>query len=224
MNPSTLTARLLQGLSRAADYLSHHATLTSVVVALLALAMLALDFTLPPYVEFSVLYAILIAAATQFAGGRLGLALAFCLPVAHILLYALAGNQPYSLAIELGNVFLLWLAGLATVYLLHLARRMEELRQANLRLETLQQTMVTVNDIVLNRLQVMQFMIHLAEQGKPLTADQIYLGKSALDEVAVKLRHLSQISRYETTEVTSGVHAVRVPEVAVNADPAQSLL
>jgi hypothetical protein len=223
MNPSNLTAPLLHGLSSAADYLSRHSAVTSVVVSLLALAVLALDFTLPPYVEFSILYAILIATATQFAGGWLGLALAFCLPVAHILLYTLTGNQPYSLAIEFANVFLLWLAGLATVYLLHLARRMQELRQANLRLETLQQTMVTVNDIVLNRLQVMQFMIHLAEQGKPLTADQIYLGKSALDEVAVKLRHLSHISRYETMEVTSGVQAVRVPDVTVTADPAQSL-
>jgi hypothetical protein len=149
--------------------------------------------------------------------------LALCVPAIHLVLYILAGNQPYSLAIEMSNVFLLLVAGLATVYLLRLARYMEALRRANLRLETLQQTMVTVNDIVLNRLQVMQYMIHLAEQGKPLTADQIDLGKSAVEEVAVKLRYLSHINRYETTEVTSGVHAVRMPEGAVNADPATSL-
>lgn len=223
MNLSTLPARLLHGLSSAADYLGNHPTVTGIIVALLALTVLVLDFALPPYVEFSVIYAILIAIATQFAGERRGFILAFSVPALHLAIYTLAGNQPYSLSIEIGNVFLLLVAGLATVYLLRLARYMETLRQANLRLETLQQTMVTVNDIVLNRLQVMQFMIHLAEQGKPLTADQIYLGRSVLDEVAVKLRHLSHINRYETTEVTSGVHAVRVPDGAVNADPASSL-
>jgi hypothetical protein len=143
----------------------------------------------------------------------LGLALAGALPASHLLLYTLIGARLYPPAIELVNMLLLFFAGLATVYLLHLARHLEELRQAKLRLETLQQTMVTVNDIVLNRLQVMQFMIHLAEQGRPLSPEQIKLGKNELDEVAAKLRELSQLSHYETTEVTSGVHAVRVPEV-----------
>lgn len=226
MNFAAFTGRLRQILSRTADYLSRHPVGAGVCICLLALGLLALDFAWPPYIEFSVIYALLIAAGTQFAGWRLGLALTVLLPVGHLLFYTLTVQPSFPLSTELINVFLLFLVGAATVYLLELTKRMEALRQENLRLETLQQTMVTVNDIVLNRLQVMQFVIHLAEQGRPLTPGQIELGRGALDEVAVKLRELSQLSQYETTEVTFGVRAVRVPDAAasssraVSADPA----
>lgn len=219
MNFATFTGSLRQTLSQAADYLSQRPVSSGVGVCLLAFAMLALDFAWPPYIEFSVIYALLIAAGTQFAGWQLGLALTVLLPGSHLLLYSLTNPPPFPLSTELINAFLLFLVGAATVYLLHLAKRMEALRQENLRLETLQQTMVTVNDIVLNRLQVMQFVIHLADQGKPLTPSQIEMGRGALEEVAVKLRELSQLSQYETTEVTSGVHAVRVPSAAATAIP-----
>ena len=219
MNFATFTGSLRQTLSQAADYLSQRPVSSGIGVCLLAFGMLALDFAWPPYIEFSVIYALLIAAGTQFAGWQLGLALTVLLPGGHLLLYSLTNPPPFPLSAELINVFLLFLVGAATVYLLHLAKRMEALRQENLRLETLQQTMVTVNDIVLNRLQVMQFVIHLADQGKPLTPNQIELGRGALEEVAVKLRELSQLSQYETTEVTSGVRAVRVPSAAANTVP-----
>lgn len=212
---------MLHELNRAARYLGAHPAVTGAGIVLLALVVLVLDFAVPPHIEFSIIYAILIAAATQFVGWRLGLALAGFLPASHFMFYLLVGRDLFPLTAELMAVFLLLFAGVATVYLLRLARYMEDLRQANVRLETLQQTMVTVNDIVLNRLQVMQFMIHLAEQGRPLSPEQIHMGKEAVDEVTIKLRHLSQLSRYETTEVTSGVRAVRVPETTVHGDSAQ---
>ena len=219
MNFATFTGSLRQTLSQAADYLSQRPVSSGVGVCLLAFGMLALDFAWPPYIEFSVIYALLIAAGTQFTGWQFGLTLTVLLPGSHLLLYSLTNPPPFPLSTELINVFLLFVVGAATVYLLNLAKRLEALRQENLRLETLQQTMVTVNDIVLNRLQVMQFVIHLADQGRPLTPGQIELGRGALEEVAVKLRELSQLSQYETTEVTSGVRAVRVPSAAANTIP-----
>ncbi len=120
--------------------------------------------------------------------------------------------QPYPLSAELINIALLFFVGIATVYLLRTLKHMEELRRENVKLETLKQTMITVNDIVLNRLQVMQFMMHLAEQGKPLSPEQTQLGKVALEDMAARLQELSHLQEYETTEVTAGVHAVRVPK------------
>lgn len=219
MNLTVKKGRVRGVLNNTANYLSRHPVTAGTIIVLLSFAMLALDFAWPPYIEFSVIYALLIAAGTQFAGWQLGLGLAVLLPGVHLLIYALIAPPAFPLSTELVNAFLLFLVGIATVYLLQLAKRMEALRQENLRLETLQQTMVTVNDIVLNRLQVMQFMIHLAEQGRPLTPGQIELGRGALEEVAVKLRELSHLSQYETTEVTSGVHAVRVPDAAANGGP-----
>lgn len=220
MNLSNFAECVRRSLASVANSLGNHPVLTGAAVASLAILVLLLDFASSPYVELSIVYVILIAAGTQFTGWQFGLALASFLPASHFMLYLLVGNSMFPLSIELFNIGLLFFAGVATVYLLRLAHHLEELRQANLRLETLQQTMVTVNDIVLNRLQVMQFVIHLAEQGRPLSPEQIKLGREALDEMAVKLSHLSQLSQYETTEVTSGVHAVRVPEAIAHGDPA----
>jgi hypothetical protein len=211
MNSPRRAARLQQALEKTATILARHRLATGIIVCMLALLVLGLDFTSPPYIEYSVIYAILIAFATQFAAWQLGIVLAVLLPIGHLVAYFLAGQEPYPLSVEAINLALLFFVGIGTVYLLRTLKQMEELRQENLRLETLQQTMITVNDIVLNRLQVMQFMMHLGDQGKPLTRSQVQLGKSALDDMADRLHDLSHLSRYETTEVTAGVRAVHVP-------------
>ncbi len=205
-----------------ATYLARHRRATGVLVCMFAALVLALDFTSPSYIEYSVVYAILIAFATQFAAWQLGLVLAVLVPIGHLAAYFAAWPRPYPLSAETINLALLFFVGIGTVYLLRTLKHMEELRQENIRLETLHQTMITVNDIVLNRLQVMQYMMYLAEQGKPLTADQVRLGKTALDDIAVKLRELSHLSSYETTEVTAGVHAVQLPRQPGAAQPGSS--
>jgi hypothetical protein len=204
-------ARLQHSLRRTATLLARHRLVVGVVVFVLCLLFLALDYASPPYMEYSVVYAILIAFATQFAAWQLGIVLAVSVPITHLVAYFLAPIPPYPLAAEIVNVSLLFFVGIGTVYLLRTVKAMEELRQENIRLETLQQTMITVNDIVLNRLQVMQFMMHLTTQGKPLTPEQVQLGKTALDDIAARLHELSRVNRYETTEITAGVRAVQVP-------------
>jgi hypothetical protein len=188
-------------------------------MSMIAAVVLTLDFTTPPYIEYSVVYAILIAFAAQFAAWQLGLALAVLVPLGHLAAYFVTGQQPYPLSAEVINIALLFFVGIATVYLVRTLKHMEELRQENVKLETLKQTMITVNDIVLNRLQVMQFMMHLADQGKPLSPEQAQLGKVALEDMAAKLKELSHLQEYETTEVTEGVHAVRVPKQSESRQP-----
>jgi hypothetical protein len=212
-------ARLQQVLETTATILARHRLATGLIVCMLALLVLGLDFTSPPYIEYSVIYAILIAFATEFAAWQLGIVLAVLLPIGHLVAYFLSGQQSYPLSVEAVNLALLFFVGIGTVYLLRTLKHMEELRQENLRLETLQQTMITVNDIVLNRLQVMQFMMHLAEQGKPLTRDQVRLGKSALEDMAGRLHDLSHLNHYETTEVTAGVRAVQMPKPTETSQP-----
>jgi hypothetical protein len=212
MKHSQYSAGLQQSLDKTAAYLAQHRTATGVVMSMMAAVVLTLDFTTSPYIEYSIVYAILIACATQFAAWQLGLALAVLVPLGHLTAYFVTGQQPYPLSAELINIALLFFVGIATVYLLRTLKHMEELRRENVKLETLKQTMITVNDIVLNRLQVMQFMMHLAEQGKPLSPEQTQLGKVALEDMAARLQELSHLQEYETTEVTAGVHAVRVPK------------
>jgi hypothetical protein len=212
MDRSRRAARLQQALHNTAGQLTRHPLATGVVVCVLSVLILALDFASPPYIEYSVVYAILIAFATQFAAWQLGIALAVLLPLGHLGAYFAAPVRPYPLPAENINIALLFFVGIGTVYLLRTLQQMEAIRQENLRLETLHQTMITVNDIVLNRLQVMQFMMHLADQGKPLTPEQAQLGKTALDDMAARLHDLSHLNRYETTEVTAGVRAVHVPK------------
>jgi hypothetical protein len=214
------SARLQQTFSRAGAWLTRHRVATGVVICLLAIAVLALDSASPSYIEYSVIYVILIAFATQFASWRLGIALVLLLPLGYLVAYFGTPLRPYPLGAEAINMGLLVFVGLGTVYLLRTLKHMEELRQENIRLETLRQTMVTVNDVVLNRLQVMQFLLHLSGQGRPLSDEQVQMGKVALDEIAASLRDLSYLNTYETTEVVEGVHAVRVPKPPAPGLPA----
>jgi hypothetical protein len=212
MNRPLRSARVQEILGRAGAWLTRHRQATGVAICLLAIVVLVLDSASPSYIEYAVVYVILIAFATQFAAWQLGIALVLFLPIGYLVAYLATPQPPYPLAAEAVNMALLVFVGLGTVYLLRTLKHMEELRQENVRLETLRQTMVTVNDVVLNRLQVMQFLLHLAEQGKPLTNAQAQMGKAALDEIAASLRDLSHLTTYETTEVVEGVQAVRVPK------------
>ena len=212
MNRPLRSARLQEILGRAGAWLTRHRLATGVAICLLAIIVLVLDSASPSYIEYSVVYVILIAFATQFAAWQLGITLVLFLPIGYLVAYLVTPQPRYPLAAEVVNMALLVFVGLGTVYLLRTLKHMEDLRQANIRLETLRQTMVTVNDVVLNRLQVMQFLLHLAEQGKPLTPTQAQMGKAALDEIAASLRDLSHLTTFETTEVVAGIHAVRVPK------------
>ena len=64
------------------------------------------------------------------------------------------------------------------------------LREENLRLRTLRQTMVTVNDIVLNRLGLLSALIDLCEEGRELSPANFAAGRRVLKEVTQKLRRL----------------------------------
>jgi hypothetical protein len=212
MERSRRAARLQQTLDNTAGRLTRHRLATGVVVCTLSVLILVLDFASPPYIDYLVVYAILIAFATQFVAWQLGIVLAVLLPLGRLGVYFAAPVRPYPLTAENINIALLFFVGIGTVYLLRTLQHMEAIRQENLRLETLHQTMITVNDIVLNRLQVIQFMMHLADQGKPLTPEQAQLGKTALEDMAARLHDLSHLNRYETTEVTAGVRAVLMPK------------
>ena len=218
MNRPLRSARLQEILGSAGAWLTRHRLATGVAICLLAIIVLVLDSASPSYIEYSVVYVILIAFATQFAAWQLGITLVLFLPIGYLVAYLVAPQPRYPLSAEVVNMALLVFVGLGTVYLLRTLKHMEDLRQANIRLETLRQTMVTVNDVVLNRLQVMQFLLHLAEQGKSLTPTQAQMGKAALDEIAASLRDLSHLTTFETTEVVAGIHAVRVPK---QPDPGQ---
>ncbi len=212
MNRPLRSARLQVTLGHAGAWLTRHRLTTGIIICLLAVAVLALDAASPSYIEYSVVYVILIAFATQFASWQLGIALVLLLPLGYLAAYFATPLRPYPLGAEAINMGLLVFVGVGTVYLLRTVKHMEELRQENIRLETLRQTMVTVNDVVLNRLQVMQFLLHLSDQGKRLSDEQVQMGRAALDEIASSLRDLSYLNTYETTEVVEGVHAVRVPK------------
>lgn len=76
-----------------------------------------------------------------------------------------------------GIIYLLAILMLAAIKDAH------QVREENLRLRALRETMVTVNDIVLNRLQLLSALIDLCEEGRALSPANFAAGRRVLKEV-----------------------------------------
>ena len=83
----------------------------------------------------------------------------------------------------------------------------QELRESYIRLQTLQQTMVTVNDIVRNRLAVLLAVCDVMEEGRTPSARQLTRARAVIEEIVHQLDRLGRLEVVAVKEV-AGVEAI----------------
>ena len=83
----------------------------------------------------------------------------------------------------------------------------QQLRESYLRLQTLQQTMVTVNDIVRNRLAVLLAVCDILDEGRTPSARQLTRARAVIEEIVHQLDRLGRLEVVAVKEV-AGVEAI----------------
>lgn len=193
------------------------------LLALLTLAAVAIDVFSGPYISFGAGYFLVVAIAAYALGPVSGAIAAIVMLCAELAAYSvLSLHYPSQASQVLSSQFTLTtLLNHAIIYSITVAlfvvvHDVNRLREENLKLRTLRQTMVTVNDIVFNRLQYFTVLLDQAEGGVTPTPRQIEIGRNALREVTKKLRQLSVLN-----EVNSYLAAGDIEAVLLEDEPSQ---
>jgi hypothetical protein len=199
-------------LDRLLDHFHHNHTAAALLVAALCLVLGMMDMAAPEVLDVSDLFLVPVAAATLFLGWQLGLALALMMAVAH---YSAAiigwpqatyGDATFAdLVVHLGMYC-------TAIYFMRAASQRRQLREENLRLETLRQTMVTVNDIVRNRLQAVNCTLEIAHDEGKLSELQFIRTEQATKEIVEQLNRLGSLQYVHTVQVIDGVDAVQLED------------
>ena len=166
-----------------------------------------------PYVNFTAGHFLVVAVAAYCLGAVWGIAVGGAMLLAQLGVYLAVWPQPFppifvaTTLLNRGIIYMLATLMLAAIKDAH------HLREENTRLRTLRQTMVTVNDIVLNRLQLLSALIDLCEEGRELSPANFAAGRRVLKEVTQKLRRLG------SQESTASYRAAGDIEAIVLDDP-----
>jgi hypothetical protein len=176
-------------------------------IALAALILLA-DLLLPSAADYAAFLLVPLLLAAYCGGWKFGVAFGWVLAGAAQLvhLYQPGGAIPAPTA---ATNFVIW--GMVASLLAVLAASVLEtqaLREANIRLRTLQQTMVTVNDIVRNRLAVLLALCDVLEEGRTPSPRQVNRGRAVIEEIVHQLDRLGRLEVVKVREIAGGVEAV----------------
>jgi hypothetical protein len=197
------------------DFLNRNPTRALLIWLTLSAILAAVDFALGPNVQFPVTFLIPIAGAAWVNGRRSALLLSILLVMGRVA-YGLYWYPDTSLLVIAGNA-LLYLAVFAAFSVvidvlaektMHLKDEAVALKKENIQLETLHETMITVNDLVLNRISFAYVFVELLNSDRTPTPAQIDALKAGLDEITGNLRALNALDRYETKVVAGGRRAV----------------
>ncbi|MBK8051489.1 MAG: hypothetical protein IPK16_33005 [Anaerolineales bacterium] len=197
------------------DFINRNPKRALLTWLVLSAVLVAFDFVFGAKVQFPVAYLVPIAGAAWVNGRRTALLLS-CLLVLVRVVYSFYWYPDTSTLIIAGNA-LLYLTVFASFSLVidTLAQKTMQLKEEaialqkeNIQLETLHETMITVNDLVLNRLAYAYVFLDLVEDGKTPMTHQVELLRAGLDEITGNLRALNAVDRYETQVVAGGRRAV----------------
>ena len=193
------------------------------LLALLTLVAVAIDVFSGPYISFGAGYFLVVAIAAYAFGPVWGAIAAIAMLCAELAAhFAVSMRYPSQTAQVLSSQLnLTTLLNHAIIYSITVAlfvvvHDVNRLREENLKLRTLRQTMVTVNDIVFNRLQYFTVLLDAIEGGVMPTPRQVEIGRNALREVTKKLRQLSALN-----EVNSYLAAGDIEAVLLEDEPSQ---
>jgi hypothetical protein len=196
-------------------FLNDNPSAAAIIWVVLAAVLFYLDLVTARTIQFPVLFLIPVAGAAWYNGRQLALTLVLVLCVARLMhdLYFF-GNA--NLTVLLVNNLMYTLAGVVFATMIDmLARRTmvlsdetKALETENIQLATVEETMLTVNDLVLNRMMIVYAYMDFMEQGGTLTPTQLQRMRVASEEIVANLRALGKMERYETKEVAGGRRAV----------------
>jgi hypothetical protein len=192
------------------------------LLVLLTLTAVAIDILSGPQINFGAGYFLVVAIAAYVLGPVWAVVAAIAMLATQWMVYALLIQAAQTASVLSSQLTLTTLLNNAIIYVITIALfvvvyDVAHLREENLRLRTLRQTMVTVNDIVFNRLQYFTVLLDLAEAGVTPTPHQIEVGRSALLDVTQKLRQLSAL-----TQVSSYLAAGDIEAVFLDDEPQES--
>lgn len=169
-----------------------------------------------PYVNFTAGHFLVVAVAAYCLGVAWGTVIAGAMLLAQLGVYSAVWPQPFPplfVATTLVNRGIIYLFA---ILMLTAIKDAHHLREENLRLRTLRQTMVTVNDIVLNRLQLLSALIDLCEEGRPLTEANFVAGRRVLTEVTQKLRRLGSQGTTASYRAAGDIEAIVLDDAPAN--------
>ena len=167
-----------------------------------------------PYVNFTAGHFLVVAVAAYCLSATWGIVIAGAMLLAQLGVYVAVWPQPFpplfvaTTLVNRGIIYLFAILMLTAIKDAHL------MREENLRLRTLRQTMVTVNDIVLNRLQLIAAMVDLCEEGRPLTAANFAAARRVLKEVTQKLRRLGSQETTASYRAAGDIEAIVLDDAA----------
>lgn len=186
------------------------------IVALAALVLLA-DLLLPQAAEYGAFLLVPLLLAVHCGGWKFGLALGWVMVGCEQYVRYVQAPDAYSASTLAANAVIWGVVAGLVVALTAAALEARELRESYVRLRTLQQTMVTVNDIVRNRLAVLLALCDMLEEGRTPSLRQISRARQVIEEIVHLLDRLGRLEVVRTTEVAAGVEAVDI-DAGANGD------
>ncbi len=179
---------------------------------LLAGFILVVDLLLPAPVEFAAFLLAPLLLATYCRGWQYGVALGWLLAAAEQILRQLdtAVSATGAATDAAANVLIWGAAATLLVLITASAWKTQQAREQSIRLRTLQQTLVTVNDIVRNRLGVLLGVCDVLEEGRMPSARQVASAHTVLQEIVQMLDQLGRLKVVAVQEVAKGVEAVSI--------------
>lgn len=179
-----------------------------VPIALSALILLA-DLLLPTPADYAAFLLVPLLFATYCSGWKYGVTLGWVLAVAEqFVRYQLSGGT-ISLTVSVSNAVIWGTVATLLVALTNSILETQQLRESYLRLHTLQQTMVTVNDIVRNRLAVLLAVCDILDEGRTPSARQLTRARAVIEEIVHQLDRLGRLEVITVKEV-AGVEAIDI--------------
>jgi hypothetical protein len=184
--------------------------LSAILIIVLAALILFADLLLPSAADYGAFLLVPLLLATYCGGWKFGVPLG----------WVMVGFEQYIRFVQVPDVnagltmvinFFIWgIVASLIVALTASALEARELRESYVRLRTLQQTMVTVNDIVRNRLHVLLALCDILDEGRTPTPRHISRARGVIEEIVHMLDRLGRLEVVTVTEVAAGVEAVDI--------------
>lgn len=181
------------------------------LLVLLGFISVGADVLSGPEINFSAGYFLVVAVAAYVLGPAWGTTAAVVMLAAQLGV-SVAVWQIVPTTLTLTTLLNRGIIYAITIAMFVVAHDVNRLREENLRLRTLRQTMVTVNDIVFNRLQYFNVLLDLADAGVVPKPHQVETGRRALHDVTKKLRQLSALEQVTSYRAAGDIEAVLVQD------------
>jgi hypothetical protein len=188
----------------------HHPVLSTLVLLGASLLILAVDFLLPMETDVTAFLILPLMGLTVCRGPKMALAAAWGMAVLKEAADRLRWGDSVPWGVTPVNIIIWGTVATTLVLLVAAAMEAQRLREAEVRLRTLQQTMVTVQDIVRNRLQLVTMIADLLERGILPQQKHVVRLREAIAETLSLLDRLSRVEEVTVDEVAMGLQAVRL--------------